>query len=137
MDQVVRARGPGEIMNVFRVIGDGLGAVGVVSTAHFDPCGPYDFVLRHSQLHVVNTEVRKKLCEGMKLVAIPGAVPPNPNLGKPLAAQHKVAIPTGSLQGFRKLIVELDLELDVPIGWDRLWQVHLDYGAIVLVVVIW
>src|SRR5208282_748661 len=109
---------------------------GIIHAANLDAAGANYLVLRHRQLHVINTEVGEELRIEVKLVAIPGAVPPNSNLGKPLTAENKVAIPPGTRHSLGKLIVEFDLELHIPIGWDGLRQVHLNYGAIVLVVVI-
>src|SRR6202521_2792600 len=120
IDQVMRARGPCEIVNVIRVVADGFRAVRVVQAANFNASGPNHFVLGHRELDVINAEVREKLGVSVKLVAIPGAMPPNPSLGEPLTTENKVAIPTSPLQGLRKLIVDLDLELDIPIGRDGL-----------------
>src|ERR1700693_2276701 len=117
---VVRTRGPREVMNVVSVVSDGLSPVGIVHIADFDAAGSDHFELRHGELDVVNAEVREKFRVCMKLMAIPGAMPPNADLGKPLAAEHKVAIPTGALQRLRKLIVELYIELDVSIWGNRI-----------------
>ncbi len=69
-------------------------------------------------------------------MAIPSAVPPDSDLGKPLAAEHEIPIPAGALHGLRKLIVKCDLELDIPIRRNRFEQMHLRHCAIVFVVVV-
>src|ERR1700733_12366745 len=72
----------------------------------------------------------------MKLMAIPRPMPPDSNLGKPLTAEDEVSVPSGALQCLRKLIVKLDLELNVPIRRNWFSQVHLHYRVIGFVVVI-
>src|SRR5579863_8113095 len=110
MNQIVRARGPRKVVNVVAMVRDRFGPVGIVHAADLDAAGSNYLELGHSQLDVVHSEVRKEFCISVKLVAIPRAVPPHADLRKPLAAEHKIAVPTGALQGLRKLIVKLDLE---------------------------
>lgn len=120
IDQIMRARRPRKIVNVITVIGNRLRPVRIIHTSNFDAACSNHFILRHRELHVINPKVGKELRIEVKLVAVPRAMPPHPDLGKPLPAKNKVVIPAGPCQRLRKLIVKLDLELHIPIRWNWL-----------------
>src|SRR5208282_2618373 len=81
-------------------------------------------------------EVGEELGGGVVLVAVPGSVPPHAYLRKPLAAEHEIALPTGTRLRFRHLIVEGDFELDVRTGGDRFGDGQLNHGLVVFVAII-
>ena len=86
-DLIARADGPGKIVDVVAVIGNGLRVVGVILLADLDSAGTDNLVLWDGQLHIVDAKVGEELGCGVVLVAVPRSVPPDPDLGKPLSAE--------------------------------------------------
>ena len=104
-DFVARAHGPGEVVDVVAVIGQGLGVVRIADfSLDQHAAGADDFILRHRELHVVDAEVGEELGGGVILVAIPGSVPPDAYFRKPLAAKHEIALPSGARLRLGKLV---------------------------------
>src|SRR5690349_11474841 len=72
----------------------------------------------------------------MKLVAIPGAVPPHSHFGKPLRSHREGSLVAGTRYHFGKLVVKLNAELHGLSRWNRPWESHLYDGAVVGIVVV-
>src|SRR6516225_8969286 len=109
-DPEVRVSRPGEVVDILAVVSDRLSAVGVAEARHFVPARSQHVVLWHRQFHVISPEVGEELGGGMELVAVPGAMPPHPDLGEPLSDHEEIAFVTSASEHFRKLVVEGDLE---------------------------
>ncbi len=103
--------GPGEIVHVFGMEGDGLGTVAVVGIARLHTGCADDVILRQRDLHIISAEVGKELGHGMELMTIPLPMPPYSDLGEPLPGEQKSAFVSGAGDHFRKGRLELDFEL--------------------------
>ena len=88
--------GPGEVVYVFGVIADGLGAVAIVLLGDLHAGRADDVVLRQCDLHVVRAEVGEELGHGVELMAIPLAVPPHADLGEPLSREEERPLVAGA-----------------------------------------
>src|SRR5438093_820629 len=121
---------PGEVVDILAVVSDRLGAVGVVAARHLVPARSEDVVLRDRQLYVISPEVGEELCGGVELVAVPGAVPPHPDLWEPLSDHEEIAFVTGTSQHFRELVVEGDLECYLSTWHHPLAQADLKDGVV-------
>src|SRR5438552_10593209 len=122
---------PGEVVDILAVVSYRLGAVRVVAARHLVPARSENIVLRDRQLHVISPEVGEEFCGGVKLVAVPSAVPPRPDLREPLSDHEAVAFVTGTSQHFRELVVEGNLECYLGTRQHRQPQADLKDGAVV------
>ena len=111
--------GPGKVVDIFGVEGDGLGTIAVVGVAGLHARGADHVILRQRDLHVIGAEVGEELGHGVELMAIPSAVPPHADLGKPLSGEQEGALVAGARNHLRKGRLELDLELHILAGRDR------------------
>ena len=84
--------GPGKIVDVFSVEGDGFGSISVVAVAGLYAGCTDDVVLGRRDPDVIGAEVGEEFRHGMKLMAVPCAVPPHPDLGKPLSGQQEACV---------------------------------------------
>src|ERR1700747_592023 len=105
-----RARTPGKIVHVFRVERKRLRAVGIVRRCDRIAARADDFILRKRPLYIERPEIREKFRRVVKLMAIPSALPPDANLGKPLADHVEITEISSSREDFGHLVVESDLE---------------------------
>ena len=67
----------------------------------------------------------------MELVAVPGAVPPHPDLWEPLSDHEEIAFVTGASEHLRELVVEGDPECYLGTRHHRLPQADLKDGVVV------
>src|SRR5262249_49161147 len=111
-------------------------SIGAVYAAHLDPACANDLVLRYGQPHVVDAEISEEFGRIVVLVAIPGAVPPDSDLGEPLSAEQEITFPAGSGLRLGKLRLEGDLELNECTCRDRLGQAQVDDRLIIFITVV-
>ena len=135
-DLVARANGPGEIVDVVAVIGDGFCPIRIIDVADLHAAGADDLVLRYGELHVVDAEVGKKFCGRVILMTVPGSVPPHADLGEPLSTEQEIALPSGAGLGLRQLIVKCDFELDESAGGIGFVEVQINNGLVVFVAIV-
>ncbi len=101
---VVRARGPGEVVNVFLVVTVRRRAVRVIDVLALLACRGQRPSSRHGHADVVDAVIGKKLGRSVKLMAIPLAVVlEHADLRKPLAEKKIMAHHTGAFDGARNL----------------------------------
>ena len=133
---VVRARRPGEVVDVFLVIAVGRRAVRALLAAALGAGGPDDPSRRHREPHVVGAEVREELGDGVKLVAVPAAVLEHADLGEPLRDEEEVADRPGARERPGDVRRPGEPDVDRLAGSDRAIERHLEHGAIVGVAVV-
>src|SRR5208283_3643415 len=117
------------------VVANAFGAIGIVDVAHFHPRGADGLKLRDGDFHVIDAEIGEKFGGAVKLMTVPGSMPPDADFWEPLTGEQEIALPSGTLQGLRELIVKSNFELDVAIGRNGLRQMNLDNSLIVFVAV--
>ncbi len=127
---------PGKVVDIFRLKDKCFGAVGVGGFRRLHARGADVEIGGQSHLHVVGAEVGEELRGCVKLVAVPGILPPHADLGEPLSGKHKIPFVPGALHDFGKLIVERDLKRDALVWCDTTRQPNFHHGLIVCVVVI-
>src|ERR1017187_3836768 len=132
----VRIGGPGEVMYVFGVKLDRLGAIPVVGVAGLHAGRADDVVLGQSDLDVVGPKVGEELGHGVELVAVPCTVPEDSDFGEPLACEQESALVPSSSQDLREGGAELDFESDVLAGLDGPRQCNFHHSLVVSVTVI-
>ncbi len=135
-DREAGASGPGKIVNVCGMIGEHFRAVGIICAGNEVTAGADDFVLRNGDLHVEGAEVREKFGVGVKLMAVPGVLPPDADFGEPLADHIEIVGVAGALDDLGKHIVKGDVELHGGAGRDWFWQRDLENRAVVLVAIV-
>ncbi len=133
---VVRARRPGEIVHVLRIVMMRRRAVALIAAATFDAGRADDPAARNDQLDVVDAEVREKLRCGMELMAVPAGVLEDADLGKPLAEEVVVADRAGAGERPRHARGPGDLDVDRLPGRDRSGERDLRHRPIVHVPVV-
>ena len=111
-------------------------SVRVVRTRNLQTGSTDNLILWERQLYVEYTEIGKELSRLMKLMAVPCPMPPHADLRKPLRAHRKSSLVAGSCYHFRKLVMELDAELDRLSRSNCTWKLHLYHGPVVRIVVI-
>src|ERR1700723_4116180 len=131
-----RAGAPGKIVNVFGVIGEGLSAVGIFYGGNQIAGRADEFVLRDGDFHIKSSKVREKFGICVKLVAIPGVLPPHAHFRKPLADHVEVAFVTGTFDNFGELVTKRNVESYRGARRNRAGERNLEDGAVGGVVVI-
>ncbi len=132
----IRISGPGKVVNVFGVKGDGFGSIGIIVCASLHASRTNDVALRQRDLHVVSAEIGKKLSHRVELMAIPCPVPPHADLGKPLSGEQEGALVASAGDHLRENRMELYLEDDVLSGWDRAGKLDFKDGLVVGIAII-
>ena len=116
--------------------GERLRAVRIIRRSDEIATCAYNFILRKRDLHVERAEIGKEFRGVVKLMAIPGAFPPDANFRKPLADHVKIAQVSSSRDDFGQLIIEGDLEFHFGARWDRSGKFDLHHRVIGCVVVV-
>src|SRR4051812_23010097 len=88
---VIGARGPREVVDVFLIVAVGGGVVAVIPPLALHPGRADDPPFGNGHPDVVNPVVGKKLGAGVKLVAVPSRVLEYAELRKPLRDEEEVA----------------------------------------------
>ena len=135
-DLEVGIGGPGEVVDILGVEGDGLGAVAVVALTGLYASRADDVVLRQRDLHVIGAEVGEELGHGVELVAVPCSMPPDADFGKPLSGEQEGALVAGAGDDLGELGAELDSELHILAGRYRTRQLHLEDRLVVGIAVV-
>ena len=134
---VVRARRPGEVVDVLRMIVMRRRAIALVAPPTFDAGGPHDPSAGDRQAHVVDAEVREELRRGVELMAVPARVLKDANLGKPLSEEVVIANCSRAREGARDSRGPGDLHVDGFPRRHRRRERHFGHGAVIEVPVVW
>src|SRR5208283_1634648 len=127
---------PDKVVDILGMKGDGLAAVAIVGVAgRHAGCADY-VALRQSDIHIIGAEVGKEFGRGVELVAVPCAMPPHSNLGKPLSGKQECALVSGASDNFRKRGAKLDPELHVLARRYRMRQAHFEYRLVIGIAVV-
>jgi len=95
-DDEIGAGGPGEIMDILGVEAVGDGGVGIIRGCMAEAGGADDIVPGHGDVHIVDPEIGIEFRIGVKLVAVPGAVFVDADLGEPLAGHDELFLDAGA-----------------------------------------
>ena len=99
---IVRARRPGEVVDVVRIVVMRRRAVALVARGRaFCPSRADNPAVRHRQPDVVDAEIGEELGRGVKLMAVPAGVLEDADLRKPLREEVEVADDAGSRERAR------------------------------------
>src|SRR6516225_8274842 len=117
----VRTGREGEVVDVLAGETEGLRSVRVGLIARGDATGTDDVVARDGESDVVGPEVREELRGCVVLVAVPGTVPEDADLGEPLSTHDEVALVAVARNREWKFIVEGEVKGDrvVRSQWAR------------------
>ena len=111
-----RVGSPGKVVDIFDPVLVRDGAVRIVAGCDFFPAGPDDILSRRREFHVKSPKIRKELGVRMKLMAVPGVVPPHAHFGKPLPSQDKVVLVPGAGYDLWHFGFKANLECDFRAG---------------------
>ena len=116
---VVRARRPGEIVDVLRIVMMRRRAVALVAPTALGAGGADDPAVRDRQPHVVDAEVGEELGRGVELMAVPAGVLEDADLRKPLREEVVVADRSRARERARHAGRPGDLDVDGFAGRHR------------------
>ena len=134
---VIRARRPREVVDVFLVVAVRRRVVGVVAPFALDAGGADRPAVRHRQRHVVDAVVGEELGAGVELMAVPALVLQDAELGEPLRDEEEVADGAGARERARDVRGPFHFDGHAAARRDRPRQRHGHHRLIVRVAVVW
>ena len=133
---VIRARRPGEIVDVFLVVMMRRGAVTLVARVALDAGGAHEPAGRHGEPDVVGAEVREELGGRVELVAVPAGILQHADLRKPLCHEVEITDGAGAREGPRHPGGPGDLDVERFPGRDGAIERHFQDRPVVRVAVV-